>query len=104
MAKKKQIKIEEKAVLEIIRKYGNNIDLKKSPYLIAEIVRQYGSVFNPIAGGETGPTPGSHGTPPPPSPQNMIDPSKKINELILEVSKLSAKLKQMNTKVNRLGK
>jgi hypothetical protein len=99
MAKQSSIKVEEKAILEIIKRYGDTINLKKSPYLIAEIIRQYASVFSPIAGGESGPVPGSHGTPPPPGPKDMFDPRKKIEEVTLALSKLSIKVRQLEKKV-----
>ncbi len=103
MTKKNQIKNEEKAIIEIVRKYGDTLNLKKSPYLIAEIIRQYAPVFSPVAGGESGPVPGSHGTPPPPppGPGDMIDFRKKLTEVIQEVSKLSVKLKQVESKISR---
>jgi hypothetical protein len=104
MAKKKQIKKEEKAILEIIEKYGEIINLKKSPYLIAEIIREYLSVFSPVSEGESGPVPGSHGTPPPPGPHGIFDFERKLNEVIQEVSKLSSRLNQVETKVNKLNK
>ncbi len=33
---------DEVVILEIIERYGHTLDLKKSPYLITEIVRIYG--------------------------------------------------------------
>lgn len=106
MAKQTQTKKEEKAILEIMKKYGNNIDLKKSPYLIAEIIKQYGPIFDPKILVSSGPVPGSHGVPPPPppGPQDSFDPKKHILSLTQQITKLNASIKKLETKVTRIGK
>lgn len=38
---KNQIKLQEQAISEIIKRYGEVIDLKKAPHLLPEIVNQY---------------------------------------------------------------
>ena len=99
------MKQQEKAIKDIISKYGETIDLKKSPYLIAEIIRSYGSIFDPNIVAQSGPTPGSHGTPPPPppGPGSSANPFQQMFiDIRKEISLLSQEIKSLNTKVSNL--
>lgn len=101
------MKAQEKAIKDIIKKYGETINLKKSPYLIAEIIRSYGSVFDPNIIAQSGPTPGSHGTPPPPPPPPGPS-SNPFQQMFIniqhELSALTKEVKALNAKVGRLNK
>jgi len=103
----KQIKIEERIIKDIMKKYGNKIDLKKSPYLIVEIIRNYGQYFGSWAGTdcESRPLPGGvppapTPTPPAPGPAEMFDfrerymiLTKDINSLTKRIEKLEKMIK-----------
>ena len=76
---------DEKIVKEIIARYGVTIDLKKSPFLIVEILRQFG----PRVGGL------AQDCAPPGGPPKVHDPDEIIKQLKLkaaEVTKLSGLL------------
>jgi hypothetical protein len=66
-------------VAEIAKRYGHTIDLKKSPGVLVEILRNYGSVLDPDPNGGTGGVSPSSiavaGPPPPPPP-----PPPSVNE------------------------
>jgi hypothetical protein len=100
------MKQQEKAIKDIIKKYGETINLKKSPYLIAEIIRNYGSIFDPGIVAQSGPTPGSHGTPPPPPPPPPGPTSNPFQQMFIdirnEISLLSKEVKALNTKISNL--
>ena len=106
------MKEQEKAIKDIIKKYGDTIDLKKSPYLIAEIIRSYGHFFGNVAGGESGPTPGSHGTPPPrPEPAPTPPPGPQSNpfekgfiDIRTELTRLAGEIQKLNTKLDTFRK
>ena len=72
-----------KVVKEIIKRYGNVLDLKSSPYLIVEIIRQYGSQLDITAVADCLPP----GGPPP----KKFDPGQLARELkarLADVSRL----------------
>jgi hypothetical protein len=97
------MKAQEKAIKDIIKKYGETINLKKSPYLIAEIIRNYGSVFDINILAQSGPTPGSHGTPPPPPPGPTSNPFQQMFiNIQKELSTLTKEVKALNSKISRL--
>lgn len=76
---------DEKVIKEIIARYGATIDLKKSPFLIVEILRQFG----PRVGGP------AQDCAPPGGPPKVHDPDEIIQQLKLkaaEVTKLSGLL------------
>lgn len=81
------VKRQEAAIKEIIRRYGPVIDLSKAPYLIVEIVQQFGAAFIDPGTVSSGPVPGSHGTPPPPppGPHGMTDIERLLTSLLHEV-------------------
>ena len=91
----KNIKVQERAIKDIIKKYGPVIDLKKAPYLIAEIVRNYSHVF----GSKTGPVADAPepGTPPVPGGVEL-----NPQEIFQELAKLSTNLKKLNEKIDKL--
>lgn len=79
---------DDKVIKEIIGRYGTTLDLKKSPYLIAEIVRQYGPRFQ---GGK------SAECQPPGGPPDVLDQSILVQELARrgnELIQLSAAFKK----------
>ena len=101
----KIIKKQEKVIKEIIKRYGENINLKKSPYLIAEIIREFSPVFVVPDVSQSGPVPGSHGTPPPPppSPTGMSDPRDQVIKLTTQVNTALKKITQLEAKLKRGG-
>ena len=77
---------DDKVVKDIVKRYGNAIDLKSSPYVIVEIIRQYG----PKLGGGI-----AASCQPPGGPPKVLDPSHIIKELkatVAELNRLSAML------------
>ena len=79
---------DDKVVREIIARYGTTIDLKSSPYLIVEIIRQYGPR---VDGGVAA------SCLPPGGPPALVDPSRIILELkakLAEVDRLSSALQK----------
>lgn len=76
-----------KAVKEIINRYGATLDLKSSPHVIVEIIRQYGPVLGGVAASCA----------PPGGPPKVHDPSNIIKELrskMAEISQLSTLLER----------
>lgn len=85
MAKRKDAHI----VKEIIARYGSTIDLKESPYLVLEIIRQYASRIDP--GGTVA------SCQPPGGPPKPFDPAEVILELktrLAEVDRLASVLQK----------
>ena len=78
---------DDKLVLEIIERYGETIDLKRSPYLIVEIIRQYGPKFNGGIAAECLPPGG-----PPPKIFDPDDMMREISRKLKEVEQLSKAL------------
>ncbi len=75
-------------VKDIIKRYGETIDLGSSPYLIVEILRQYGPK---IDGGAVATCQ------PPGGPPKLFDPSDIIREIrakMAEVNRLSVALQK----------
>jgi hypothetical protein len=90
-------KNDEKVAKEIIKRYGATLDLKSSPYLIVEIIRQYG--------GKIASRPEADCQPPGGPPPKKFDPSqlaRELNARLADVSRLSSMLeKAMNPKVGQ---
>ena len=85
---------DDKLVLEIIERYGHSIDLKQSPYLIVEIIRQYGPKFG---GGNVAECLPPGGPPPPPK---ILEPDEiyaliRIN--LKEIEQLSKALHKLGS-------
>ncbi len=85
MEKTKQM--EEKIVADIIRRYGDVINLKENPALIVEIIRNFGKHLF-----DDGGLPGGVGpVPPPPSPTSHFDTVTNA-ELMKQLLKLTKDL------------
>ncbi len=91
---KKQIKQHETAIDEIIKRYGHTIDLKKSPYLIIEIIQQYRGLFG--RGGIAA------ACQPPGGPPKRGDDVILLNKVMKEISSLSKAMKEMNLKLKKI--
>ena len=79
---------DEKVIKEIIARYGGTLDLRKTPYVVVEIIRQYASR---LGGGL------QLDCAPPGGPPRVLDPSEIIKDLrlkVAEVTKLSASLQK----------
>jgi hypothetical protein len=77
-------------VREIVERYGDTLDLRSSPYLIVEIIQQYGPQIagNPAA--ECQPPAG-------PPPRGGLDPDDLMRDLraaLVEVERLATGLHQ----------
>jgi hypothetical protein len=72
-------------VNEIAKKYGSVIDLKKSPAVLVEILRNYGRVLDPDPGGGTGGvSPTSIAVAgPPPAPPPTVKPDEASSDVML---------------------
>jgi hypothetical protein len=85
----------EKVVKDIIARYGETLNLKKSPYIMVEIIRQYG----PRLGGVR------MACLPPGGPPKLLDPSEIMKELKVkaaEVTRLTASFeKAIRTRAKR---
>lgn len=99
------VKKQEKVIKDIIKRYGQTIDLKKSPYVIAEIIREFSTAFPNPGLAQSGPVPGSHGTPPPPppSPTDMGNPKDQYTQLSAELKKAVKRITQLEAKLKRGG-
>jgi hypothetical protein len=75
---------DEKAVKEIMARYGDTLDLKKSPYVIVEIIRQFGPQLGGVRTACAPP-----GGPPKLRPDDLI---KELKLRAAELSKLAANL------------
>jgi hypothetical protein len=94
MAKAKSGKVsEDKIVQEVVKKYGDQINLKETPYVLTEILRTYGKLFDDPDGGLP---PG--GTPPPTGPA-----SRRVEnaELLTEILKVGRQVKALQAKIGK---
>lgn len=79
---------DDKVVKEIIKRYGSTLDLKGSPYLILEIIRQYGSrLGGPVA--DCLPPGG-----PPPKKFDPLQLARELKSRIGDIDRLSAMLEK----------
>ncbi len=79
---------DEKVVKEIMARYGDTLDLKKSPYVIVEIIRHFGQQLGGVRAACA----------PPGGPPKVRRPDDLIKELKLravELSKLAASLEKV---------
>ena len=98
------MKNEERIIKQVIKRYGAVIDLKKSPFVVIEILREHGRLFDEPNGGLP---PG--GTPPPPPPPGPADRPQIDNSAIMkqlltlsrEISKLSTDVKAIKLRVGK---
>ena len=100
-------------VNEIAKKYGSVIDLKKSPAVLVEILRNYGRVLDPDPGGGTGGVSPSSiavaGPPPPPPPPppseagdvRLADVMRAVLNLQRDISSINKTLSQNATKAGQ---
>jgi hypothetical protein len=97
MAKKQNVKSskgkvsEDKIVREVIKKYGEIINLKETPYVLIEILRAHGGLFDDD--GDGGLPPG--GTPPTGPDERRIDTVMLMQEIL----KLSREIKALPGKI-----
>jgi hypothetical protein len=97
-------------VKEIEKKFGKVIDLERSPFVLVEIIRQFGHQFEEGGGGEGGVSPTSiavAGPPDPPEPPEPPDPPDGMPEGVVtrllltmqkDIKSLSRKLDSIATK------
>jgi len=88
---------EDKIVREVIKKYGDRINLKQTPYVLIEILRDYGGLFDD--GGDGGLPPG--GTPPPPPPTGPDVLRIDMTMLMQEILKLSREVRALSAKIGK---
>jgi hypothetical protein len=98
------VKRQEAAIKAIIKRYGPVIDLSKAPYLIVEIVHQFGSAFIDPGTVSSGPVPGSHGTPPPPppGPQGMPGIERLLTSILQELREVRGVVSGASAKLDKL--
>jgi len=96
-ASKKKALSDDKIVKDVVKKYGSQIDLKSQPFVLTEILRTYGKLFDDPDGGLP---PG--GTPPPPPP----GPSERRYEdmLLKEIQSVRRQVKALSAKMGQTGK
>src|SRR5882724_8262680 len=79
-------------VKQVIKKYGNVIDLKQNPYILTEILRDFRSRLEPSDGGS------------PPGGVGPVGPaSRKIDNALLlqEILKLSREVSAIKAKIGK---
>jgi hypothetical protein len=80
---------EDKLIKEIIKRYGETLDLKSSPYLIVEIIRNYGPLIDDGVVAASCLPPGG--------PPKLFDPTEVMREIktrFAEIERLSAVLQE----------
>lgn len=83
-------KKDEKVVKEIIKRYGSTLDLKSSPYLIVEIIRQYGGRIGGPAAADCLPPGG-----PPPKKFDPLQLARELHARLTDASRLSMMLEKV---------
>lgn len=86
------MKKDEKVIKDVIARYGDTINLKASPYLLIEIIRQYG----PQLGGGI-----AADCAPPGGPPDILDEAVLVEEvarLVAELTEVSAALQKARKK------
>ena len=95
MDTKRKKKMEEKIINDVIRKYGPIIDLKETPFVIIEIIRNFKSRFDgPDGGSPPGGVGGVGG------PHSDEFHSIKNSDILKEILKLSKEIKLISKKLN----
>jgi hypothetical protein len=89
-------KKDEKVVKDIIKRYGSTLDLKASPYLIVEIIRQYGDKLAGLAEADCLPP----GGPPP----KKFDPGQLTKELKARIADLRRVADLLDSSMKPAGK
>lgn len=101
-------KKEQKVVEEIAKRYGNVIDLKKSPAVLIEILRNFGHILE--NGGTGGVSPSSiAGSGPPPPPPPPPPPSEggeavQIGDIMKAILRLQRDVNAISQVINKLAK
>lgn len=87
---------DEQIVKEVIRKYGAVLNLKETPFILIEILRNYG----PLGAHDDGGTPGGAPEPPPPPGPSSRDFGWVDNSILLkEILKLGREIKALKSKL-----
>ena len=79
---------QEKVIKDVIARYGETINLKKTPYVLIEIIRQYGGL---VGGGRAA------DCAPPGGPPDIFNPGV----LVEEIARIAAELSQISTALKR---
>lgn len=88
---------DDKVVKEIIKRYGHTLDLKRSPYVIVEIIRQYSGRVAGLGAADCQPPGG-----PPPKKFDLGEIIRELNVRLTDVARLSSLLDAtMNTPAKR---
>jgi hypothetical protein len=91
----------EKHIKEVIKRYGTVIDLVATPYVLIEIIRNYGGIFRDDPDG--GLPPGGTPPPPPPGPDGFsIRNSDVVSQMVAltaSVTALAALVEDVNAKL-----
>jgi hypothetical protein len=86
-----QMKKDEQIIKQIIKKHGEVINLKETPFVLIEIIRNFQHLFDHEDGGLPG------GVPPPPPPPGPADRLGIDNSVILkEILNLSREVKKLD--------
>jgi hypothetical protein len=86
---------QEKTIKEIISRFGDKIDLRKTPHVILEIISQFHSGVDPVNRMICQPPGG-----PPKTGSEVI----LVEDLMREIQSLSSQIKQLHAKVDKLRK
>lgn len=87
------MKKEEKVITDVIGRFGHTIDLKKTPHVIIEIIRQFGPVLGTVKGMDCQPPGG-----PPKAGSEVI----QIEDVMIEIRALSNQMERLHSKVDKL--
>lgn len=82
------MKKQEKVIKEVIKRYGETINLKKTPYVLIEILQQYGGVEGGGIRADCAPPGG------PPDIFNEVILVEEIARIAAELSNISTALKK----------
>ncbi len=92
---------DEKVIKDIIRKYGEVIDLKETPYLVVEIIRNFGGRIQGLSP-DGGLPPG--GVPPEPTPGPTSFEGIRNEELMKQILELKKQVTLLSKQVKGLKK
>jgi hypothetical protein len=86
---------QEKIIKEVISRFGDKIDLRKTPHVIIEIISQFRSGLDPIKRMDCQPP----GGPPKIGAEVIL-----IEDIMVEIKALSSQVKRLHAKVDNLKK
>lgn len=95
-------KKEQKLVADISKKYGSILDLKKSPAVLIEILRNYGRVLDNGTGGVSPSSIAGSGPPPPPPSEG--GETVQLGDVMKAVLKLQRDVNAISKVLNKLAK